>query len=331
VNSQVTKGGAGIDKCKVGLVFPDMPMKGVSPSKDNYQAQMEWVGSVRVNDFANMSGGRKPHFRSSKPPATWTIACQPLASGSAIACRFGRHKGAFRSWTQFNPSKSSLGALNLHFQLMLEQGFKTLMRYGQLTSVEFFADFDGANFSQFCYFDTQLRTANTTYEDDGTVYLGNPRCRRSFCAYDKGKQLQEAFGQVSPSGPRLRVEARLRNAGPLRDIAQLKNPFKTFCVLDRDVLAASAVPSALKLKNMIGWGLSAQDAFMILQPQEQIALINAMPSLQPPWWNAEEVWSAIMSSLGWMAFLSSAGELGEFLDTPDLHPVQAPAIACSIG
>jgi hypothetical protein len=313
----------GIDKCKVGLVFPDVSVKGTSPSRDNYQAQMEWAGSVRASDFQEMAGGRKPHFRISKPPASWTYACQPLASGSAIACRFGRHKGAFRTWTQFNPSKSSLGALNLHFQLMLEQGFKTLVRYGQLTSVEFFADFDGAEFSQFCYLDTQLRTANAAFENDGTVYLGNRHCRRSVCAYDKAKQLQEVFGQPYPSGGRLRVESRLRNAGALSDIAKLKNPFKTLCVLNRDVLGGSAVPAVRNLGNMIGWGLSAQAAFMLLQPEEQVALINAMPTLQPAWWNVEEVWSAIISSLDWMALLSSAGEFGEFLPVPDLQAAEA--------
>lgn len=328
MNGAVVQLSGGVDKCKIGLVFPDMPVKGADPSRSNYQGQMEWIGSVRANDFADMSGGRKPHFRVSRAPAAWTFACQPLASRSAIACRFARHKGAFRTWTQFNPSKAGLEELNIHFQLMLEQGFNTLMRYGHITSIEFFADFDGADFSKFCYFDTELATANTAFETCGTVYLGGRNCRRTFCVYDKAKQLAEAFGQDCPSGSRLRLEARLHNAGALREVAALKNPFKTLCVVDSERLAASVIPAVMKFRKLIQWGLSAQAAFKQLEAREQVVLINRIPMLRPHWWDTEEVWSKILSSLGWMELLSSAGKFGSWLDIPDpglAHDVQSIA------
>lgn len=308
----------GVDRCKVGLVFPDVP-KPDSPSKDSFVGMMEWVGSVRHGDFDAYSGGRKAHFWVCKHPAAMTVASQPLESGSAISCRYGRHKGALRGWVGFNPSRSRLDDLNAHFQLMLEQGFVTLLNHGLMRHVELFVDIEGASFSDYCYFDTQLKVANTAYEGQGTVYLGARHGGRSVCAYDKGKQLAEAFGAATVPETLLRLEARVKSTElKLQGLPQLKNPFRTLCVVQRSRLVACQKPAAKKLVEFMALGMSAQGAFSsILDLGEQNSLINSMAELSPPWWNPDAAWACVQDNLDWMDALRLASTIGSWHVPPE--------------
>lgn len=299
----------GMDKCKVALVFPDNPSSD-DPPKNNYQGLMEWVGSVRTNDFAPIAGPRKRTFKPSRPPCAWTFVSQPLASGGAIACRYGRHTGAFRAWIEFNPSVSNLGELAFHFNLMLELGFETLHRYGEFYYCEMFVDVAGAAFDQYLYFDTSLRSAGNAYVPDGTQYLGSNHSTHSVTVYDKAKQLMDVFG-VQHVADVLRIESKLKSHTPASSIDSVANPFSTIKVVDRAGLASSPHAVAQQFRALVDLGLSAQTAYRSLSRAQRAELLEHVEEeLGPHWWRPDEVYRRLKESFCWMAKMRLSGATG---------------------
>ena len=320
---------AGVDSCKVMLIYAKSNDEGTLRWED-VGPLVGWVHSVKENEFAQVSAGKKTQYERYGPPAALTRALQPLASGNSVRCLYGRHKGAYRAWVEFNPTLSQLGELHFHLQLMFEQGFETMRRHGVISEVEFFVDVDGACFGDHLYVDTALRTANPGFAPAGTMYLGSMYGNRSATIYDKAKQLAETKKILLPA-PRLRLEAKVRGCvHEMKNIEDMANPFATLQVIAKDALESVTTPAATAFRKHLAWGLSAQAAYVNLSPAYKKDLAEALPALRPSWWDPDAAWITVKANLGWMATLSVAGITGEYLPMGDAAYTTGNIVAADV-
>lgn len=87
--------------------------------------------------------------------------------------------------------------------------------------------------SDFIFIAEGLSASNNYYLDKGTMYLGTKYGKRSFCIYDKAKQLSEKKDLTTPY-PLTRIEARRRGMGvTLSKLISVPYPFGTLVVVPR--------------------------------------------------------------------------------------------------
>lgn len=304
--------GAGVDKCSIGIVYSHEPLEHELPWVD-VGALISWAHSVKDEEFASVSGGRKSTYKRFPAPSALTRVKQPLASGNSLRCLYGGHKGTYRAWVGMNPTLSHLGEINFHLLNMFEQGFETLRRHGAMTAFEFFVDVDHARFDDYLYIDTALRSAHQGYVPKGTMYLGAKRGRRRVKAYDKQKQLASVKA-IFLDSPRLRIECTLLGgAHRIKDICSVPNPFATLHVIEKNEMAKVACPAAKTFQQLVSWGMSSQKAYQCLSATQKAEMSAVMQYARPAWWNAPVAWQRILESLGWVDTLSVAGITGEYL------------------
>lgn len=90
--------------------------------------------------------------------------------------------------------------------------------------------------SDFVFIAPALRSSYTPLLKYGTLYLGAKYGQRSFCIYDKQKQLKEVKKKSIPH-PLTRIESRRRGGQvTLSKLLQVQNPFSSLLVVPRDRL-----------------------------------------------------------------------------------------------
>jgi hypothetical protein len=219
----------------------------------------------------------------------------------------------YRAWVGLNPSLSQLGEVNFHLMQMFELGFETLRRHGVLSECEFYVDIDHADFSNYLYLDTALRSANQHFMPQGTMYLGSRHGKRRVTVYDKAKQLAEVK-DIMLSSDRLRIEGKVSGgAYAFKDLTSVRNPFETLHVLEKDALEGIATSAMVAFKQHLSWGMSAQMAYQCLSKGQKAALAEVLCEARPSWWQPGEAWGMVLSNLGWINVLSHAGMTGEYL------------------
>lgn len=124
----------------------------------------------------------------------------------------------------------------------------------------------------------KVGVVDVAYLKDGTLYLGHRYGRRSYCIYDKKKQLAEKM-KVDLESDLTRVEVRLRHTGKtLGQLDELCKPFGNLLVLKRSRLVAlcKKFPQAVELKSfvsaVVGGGV-AQNAYLEMDPYSRKLLL----------------------------------------------------------
>lgn len=300
----------GVDKIKVGLAFPHMKDQSHPAAElehDTFAGIAQWVDSVGRHEFEDIGGGAGS-IKRYQPPAAMTAANQPLVGGGNLYVRYGRHRGAFRAWVEFNPDKAHLGELAFHFNLMLPQGFETLALWGYVYYCELFIDIYGVSFDQHCFLDPRLQTGCDSYYDQGTIYLGSRQGARSLTIYDKRRERANA-GELS-GVERLRIETKLRGShSRIGELVDLPNPFLRLLVAERQQLMASVGPAAKRMAWYLNQDVPISTTYAQFDSLQRKQAVADLAAMTPPWWRPAELFGQFDPD--WISILRHAGRTGE--------------------
>jgi hypothetical protein len=135
--------------------------------------------------------------------------------------------------------------------------------------------------SNFIFVAEGLSVLNATYLQKGTMYLGSKYGHRSFCIYDKQKQLAEEK-KVQLAGPRTRIEARLRGMQvTLKQLLEIQNPFGSLLAVPRERLdqikaAHPTDPVFSAFRSSIQKGLTGHDAYWMYSTEARKHLLKRL-------------------------------------------------------
>ncbi len=124
-------------------------------------------------------------------------------------------------------------------------------------------------------------TENLKYLADGTRYLGQKGAKRTFCIYDKRKQLADRVA-VDLGHDLTRIEVRLRHLGKsLAEMAGIERPFGNLLVLRMSALNKlhQSHPEDVVLDTFVsavGNGGSAQEAYLKLSKHYRKHLLGLL-------------------------------------------------------
>lgn len=281
----------GIDKIRIRMDF--------ASSKDAEYVQIrEWAKSVRRNEFGNK------HSVWSKLGISQTCVSQRLDGGGTLFIRYGKHRGRFRAWFEFNPSKVVIAELEGRICTMLEKGMYSLFERGIVTYCEFAIDVPGAQIEDFVFLSRTHRQQDLGWIGNGGIYIGSRKHGELyFHIYDKQRQLREAENtEVVDSW--LRIEARLsgKRRFPLCTILQLPSPFSSLLVLRRSCVEQFIDDGLLgDLFAVNGDPHEIQYQVSFLDGQKKKIVIDRLNNSEVEWWRPDVLWGRLRESLGWMA------------------------------
>lgn len=109
----------------------------------------------------------------------------------------------------------------------IPDGFDGLAARGIISYLEIAVDVVGARVEDYLVWHPRFARSCLYFnarDNSQTAYLGTRRSRKSFCMYDKRKQLRARHGRVM-RGERLRIEYRTHEPIRLQDLANLPVPF----------------------------------------------------------------------------------------------------------
>lgn len=280
----------GVDKIKIRVDF-------TSSNAAEYIQIQEWARSVFQNEFD------KKHSVWSKPGRSQTSVSQELDGGGTLFILYGRHRGQFRAWFEFNPNKVEIAELEGRLSTMLEKGMYSLVERGIVAYCEFAIDVPDAQIEDYVFLSRTHRQQGLDWIDRGSVYIGSrSHGELYFCIYDKKRQLLKKDGIVVDH-PLLRIEARIsgKRRFPLRDILMEPSPFSSLLVLRRsdveqfiadgflgDVLAVDGMPHELQYQ-LAG-----------LQGPHKKPIIDRLSKIEVAWWEPELLWGRLPASLDWL-------------------------------
>ncbi len=223
-----------------------------------------------------------------KKPAKYstTYIC-PLGSGenkTTIVFKFfpvvGKKSGIA---IDFTPSKLNANDWML-FRHMLSFVFKgssaLVVKKFKISRLEIALDVKAA-FDEMVCIAPGVAIENLKYLPNGTRYLGQKGGKRTFCIYDKRKQLADKAA-VDLGENRTRIEVRLRRLGKvLSDLTSVTDPFGGLLIVRKPLLAmlCNKYPNDLLLKTFaqsVASGISGQAAYTVLLKHQKKQLIDRL-------------------------------------------------------
>lgn len=277
--------GIKVDKIRVTIYFEH--------AIDEYERFPAYKWSVLNGDFDKKGILHKTH-----PSSAFTSVSQPLSQGGCLFIRYGYSHKMFKAIFEFNPNHVDMTELHGHLSLMLHHGYWSLLERGIVTKCEFAVDVKDVKFKDHIYLDHKLRSGSSGLRFLGSDYVGSRRSNRRFLAYDKRKQLLDT-NKGDLGYDLLRVEARFGGAKrfPLKDIAAVESPFKTFKVIDRHAFEASTLPAISKLRDQLPYNDGClQLAYCSLTPKHRQQAEAALSTIQPGWWQPNTIWASFPHS-----------------------------------
>lgn len=280
----------GIDKIKIRVDF-------TSSRAPEYIQIQEWARSVRDNEFGNK------HFVWSKPGRSQTYVSQVLDGGGTLFILFGRHRGEFRAWFEFNPNKVVIAELEGRLCTMLEKGLHSLVERGVVTYCEFAIDVPNAQIEDYVFLSRTHRQQDLGWIGNGSIYIGSRRHGELyFNIYDKQKQLREVEEKVVDD-PLLRIEARIsgKRRFPLHDILALPSPFSNLLVM-RCSDVEHFIADGLLGDHLCVPGTPHEIQYQLssLTGPHRKPITDRLSEIEVGWWSPDLLWDRLWASLGWL-------------------------------
>jgi hypothetical protein len=225
-----------------------------------------------------------------------TCAKIALSSKASVYLQAGMANGKLYQKVDVSPtklSKKDWDHLHVVLSLGVEGGLHGLATNGRVSYIELAADVKNMKMDDWLPFHERHRDSlriPTPPEPVETYYLGAKRGARSFCVYDKRRELLTRHG-VKLGHDLLRIEVRLRNLGAgLAGVRPLPNPFAGFGI--------SPIADLRELSTAKDWHM-----FLDIAEQQgpQVALcwggknrplyLKRLKSVSCVSWNPDNVWT----------------------------------------
>ncbi|MFP7722323.1 replication initiation factor domain-containing protein [Lysobacter sp. A3-1-A15] len=228
---------------------------------------------------------------------------QGLDGGGTLFILFGRHRGEFRAWFEFNPNKVVIAELEGRLCTMLENGMYSLVERGIVTYSEFAIDVPNAQIEDYVFLSRSHRQQDLGWINNGGIYIGSRRHGElHFHIYDKQRQLREAENTVVENSW-LRVEARIsgKRRFPLRSVLQLPSPFLNLLVLRRSCVEQVIADGLLgNIISAQGMPHEIQCQMSCLNGQQKKSVLHRLSEFEVDWWGPDLLWGRLEASLGWL-------------------------------
>lgn len=248
-----------IDRVKLIRTFPTQSemgvfngaLYGVNVQADNKELKKQNNLKAHTTEFIRFGKGKQGgtdfrfRFLSVKKSAAIAIDFTPSMFGNDM-------------WAEF------IGAMDVLFEF----GAAYVWENFRVSSLEIAYDVK-AKFQGVVCIAPGVTTINSNDLDKGTLYLGNEYAHRSYCIYDKRKQLFEKK-KVDLPEERTRIEVTLRSLGmTLGQIVVLDRPFGNLLAVRRELLEKLAKKysgdvAVLNFIESIFAGKIAQEAYLEL-------------------------------------------------------------------
>ena len=213
----------------------------------------------------------------------------PVNVQSGIAVDFTPSKLTQEEWSHFRDILKTIFAKEVH-QILSD--FK-------LTRIEIAMDVE-VPFDEMLCIAPRIATENLNYLKKGTRYLGQKGGMRTFCIYDKRKQLAEK-AKVDLGHDLTRIEVRLRRSGKsLAEIATIQKPFGKFIAVRRAALSKICDkfpddPVLQAFASSVVDGGSAQEAYLKFSKHYRKHLLKLLAPCSLRLNGKDEAWGAWIS------------------------------------
>ncbi len=245
------------------------------------KAESEFLGTLSVANVYAQNGDLKKYTKKHATTFVASYAGKAWSTGvsfnffsiqkcPAIAINFTPSKLADDDWADF------LGLLETMFPF----GAKQVWMKFKLSKLEIAVDVK-VPLKELACLVTKVTEYDSTYLPKGTLYLGHKYGQRSYCIYDKRKQLVEK-AHVDLGHDLSRIEVRLRPKGmTLQQIGSVIRPFGNLVALRRVALdkLQKAYPLSIELKAFVKSVLAgqlAQQAYLDLDPYSRKLLMKVL-------------------------------------------------------
>lgn len=241
-------------------------------------------------------------------PKSGAITCMALPmEGMTLYVRFGFVHGRYWSWIEVNPSRLNFNNgyhLRACLDLLFTYGATTLWHKARLSRVDFAIDAKPAKFQDYLFLDRRLSSSHHQLDLKGTTYLGALGGARSYCAYDKAKQLHEVEG-LTVNESRLRLEARIRKPGEhaFNTLFSVPNPFQSLMVVDRKVFLAGGATGLQSLRKRVATGEPLDCIYRQMPAQTKKGVWEQLQESKPSWWEPANIWKDLGGAMGWLQAL----------------------------
>lgn len=244
---------------------------------------MEFIGVLGMAKIHAINGDLKRRHSNDGHASIYAMSYPGNTWGTGVSFAFFSVKGKPAISIACNPTRMAdddwadfLGLLETMFPYGPKQVWETF----RISALEVAVDVKVPVGELICLA-PKVTMFNTGFHADGSLYLGHKFGRRSYCIYDKRKQLAEKK-KVDLSYDLTRIEATLRQTGKtLGQLVEFSKPFGNLLAFRRAELVKlrKKFPLSIELyafaKAVLGGGL-AQQAYADLDPYSRKKLLKLL-------------------------------------------------------
>lgn len=244
-------------------------------------AEIEFIGTLGV---AKMSASNKDLKMHKKEHSTSFVKLYPgKLWGTGVSFNFFSVKKKPAIAINCTPSKladDDWADFLAQLEMMFPFGPQEVWKDFRLAKLEVAMDVK-VPFDDLVCLVPKISAFNLNYLSKGTLYLGQRYGHRSYCIYDKRKQLADKSG-VELGHNVTRIEVRLRSTGKtLGQLAEFGAPFGNLMALRKSALPKllEKHPNSNELKTFVGAlldGEVAQQAYLDLSPYSRKLLLKLL-------------------------------------------------------
>jgi replication initiation factor len=198
--------------------------------------------------------------------------------------------------TEFNPAKVDMAEVRAFIDAILPESYQSLAVKGICTRIDATVDVKNEEINKLLISHTGIAVTSGHYKSGRieTLYLGSKSSPKRICVYDKVAEIKRKNAKqlivkvLVPDHPITRIEARLKNSVPVKNIATVPNLFEKL-----DIACFQSFPDfdeKFKLFLMASRGTNGQNALLELSESTRKTYRKYLKSYKAKWWKPDEIW-----------------------------------------
>jgi len=198
--------------------------------------------------------------------------------------------------TEFNPAKVDMAEVRAFIDAILPEGYQELAAKGICTRIDATVDVKNEEINKLLISHPGIAVTSGHYKSGRTetLYLGSKSSPKRICVYDKVAELkrkntkQLIVKTPIPDHPVTRIEARLKDSVPVKDLATVPSLFEK-----RGIVSFQSLPDfdeKFKLFLMASQATNGQNVLLALEEPTRKKYRKYLKTYSAKWWKPDEIW-----------------------------------------
>lgn len=214
---------------------------------------------------------------------------------------------------EFNPAKVDMSETRAFIDAILPMGYEGLVDKAICTRIDATVDVKNEEIHKLLFYHSGIGKTSGYYKsgDTQTCYLGSKSSPKHICLYDKVAEIKRKNAKQPivkapvPDHPITRIEARLKDSFPVKNLASIPNLLEKL-----GIASFQSFPDfdeKFKLFLMASQATNGQNALLTLSESTRKTYRKYVETYSAKWWKPDEIWQQ------WPSVIDS------FLNPPQSH------------